>query len=551
MVNKALLFLLVVFIFFYSPSVQSQDSIVSALQLKIEKATSDSIRIPLQLQLASHTQTFNVGKAQAIVKTVLIYMQDKNYTSEYYTRHLADIYNEFGEYAHDQGDQANALHYYLQALTIREKMNDSIAMGRSYHNLGNLYYGKGDASKAKSYTRKAIKIRQALGKEHSFDLAMSFNNLALVYDKSKQPDSAFYYFEKAKEVDQSENALVTTNSNIAFLYTRLKEYDKAIPIFEESITIMKAKREYKSVSSHYTNLSYIYRTLGDYDKAMILIDSAIFYAKAIGNKKQLENEYYSRHTIYKLKGDYKKAYEDYKISKTYLDSIHNIEELNRFTKLELNSQFEKEKEVAALSLQAEEAKKRMYFILLFVVVLLALVFIYFIIKGKKQKIALAKKELALSEMEKVKSDLALANRENELKKVVIENSITEEVLNKTLDDIKEIITYENEGKRKTALRSLSASLLSEKTTQKDTIGLQSYIDEVTMEFKILLDQKFPEFNTKEKELLYLIKLGLTTIEVSKVLNTSISSVKSKRYRIRKKLDIDPNVDIIAHIEQHI
>jgi DNA-binding NarL/FixJ family response regulator len=72
-----------------------------------------------------------------------------------------------------------------------------------------------------------------------------------------------------------------------------------------------------------------------------------------------------------------------------------------------------------------------------------------------------------------------------------------------------------------------------------------------MEFKILLDQKFPEFNSKEKDLLYLIKLGLTTIEITKVLNTTLSSVKSKRYRIRKKLDIDPNIDIIAHIEQHI
>ena len=153
-------------------------------------------------------------------------------------------------------------------------------------------------------------------------------------------------------------------------------------------------------------------------------------------------------------------------------------------------------------------------------------------------------------MEKIKSDFALVNRENELKKVVIENSITEEVLNKTLDDIKEIITFENETQRKLALRSLSVSLLSEKTTQKDTISLQSYVDKVEMEFKILLDQKFPILKPKEKQLLYLIKLGLTTNDITKVLNTTISSVKSKRYRIRKKLDIDSATDMIAHIEQY-
>jgi|GEM_PF-5598119 len=550
MVKKSLLFFLVFFIFFYSPSVQSQDSIARTLQLKIEKATSDSIKIPLRIALANYMRNSDVEGAKTILKDVLQEIEENEYSNLYYLKQKADVYNGFGECAQDQSDKAKALDYFLKGVKIAEKIVDSVRMGISYHNLGYLYYGKDDENKATYYINKAIKIRQALGEEYSYDLAMTYNVLGLGFQQFKQPDSALYYLEKAKDIDPSENALIITNSNMAFVYVGLKKYEKAIPLFEESIKIARNQKDYKTLSSHFQNLGYTYRQLKEYDKAIALTDSAIFYAQAIGNKRQLENEYYSRHTIHKLKGDYKKAYEDYKLSITYLDSIHNIEELNRFTALDLNYQFEKEKEVAALALQAEESKKRLYFILLSIVLLLGLFIVYFLVKDKKQKIILAKKEIALKEMEKIKSDFALVNRENELKKVVIENSITEEVLNKTLDDIKEIITFENETQRKLALRSLSVSLLSEKTTQKDTISLQSYVDKVEMEFKILLDQKFPILKPKEKQLLYLIKLGLTTNDITKVLNTTISSVKSKRYRIRKKLDIDSATDMIAHIEQY-
>ncbi|MFC4634692.1 tetratricopeptide repeat protein [Dokdonia ponticola] len=537
--------------FFYSLSAQSQDSITKSLQLKIEKATSDSIKIPLRIALANYVRNSDVEGAKTILNDVLQEIEEHEYSSLYYLKQKADVYNGFGECAQDQSDKAKALDYFLKGVKIAEKIVDSVRMGISYHNLGYLYYGKDDQNKAMYYTNKAIKIRQALGEEYSYDLAMTYNVLGLGFQQFKQPDSALYYLEKARDIDPSENALIVTNSNMAFVYVGLKKYEKAIPLFEESIKIARTQKDYKTLSSHFQNLGYTYRQLKEYDKAIALTDSAIFYAQAIGNKRQLENEYYSRHTIHKLKGDYKKAYEDYKISKTYLDSIHNIEELNRFTALDLNYQFEKEKEVATLALQAEESKKRLYFILLFVVLLLGLFIVYFLVKDKRQKIILAKKEIALKEMEKIQSELTLANRENELKKVVIENSITEEVLNKTLDEIKGIITLESEKERKQALRTLSMSLLTEKSRNKSASSLQSYLDEVHIDFKLHLDKNFSQFNRKEKELISLIKLGLTTDEISKILNTSIASVKSTRYRARKKLGIEPSTDIIEHIEQSL
>jgi DNA-binding CsgD family transcriptional regulator len=180
--------------------------------------------------------------------------------------------------------------------------------------------------------------------------------------------------------------------------------------------------------------------------------------------------------------------------------------------------------------------------------LVAFVLIYLIRKNNKQRLQLADNELKLKEIERLKADLALANRKKEFKKVIIENSITEEVLNRTLDDVKQIITFENEQERQVALKSLSASLLSETTAKSSTASLQNYLDEVNIDFKVRLDTEFSELKPREKELLCMMKLGLSSTEISKLLNTTLPSIKSSRYRIRKKLNLASSDDIIAFIE---
>lgn len=140
----------------------------------------------------------------------------------------------------------------------------------------------------------------------------------------------------------------------------------------------------------------------------------------------------------------------------------------------------------------------------------------------------------------------MVTKDKELKNAVIENSLRQEILNNTLGEIREIIKLENEKERKLALKSLSASLLSEKVTK--VTDLKSYMDTVGMDFKVILDNKFPNLKEKEKELLCLMTLGLNATEISKLQNTTISAIKSARSRIRKKIGVDSKQDIIEFIK---
>jgi len=539
--------LLLLFLSIISATAQERDRIATSLGLQLEKETIDSIKIPLQLELAAYINQSSIDSTRQILSDVQKMLEDAPSKSRYYQQQKVKYYQILASCDEQQDQLTASLENLQKSMDLADEINDASSLATSYQIRGMLSMKNNDSIEARNYYKKAIQ----LGKKYkdSSALVTAYHSYASSFYKSlKKNDSTLHYLKLAENYVNSLQSKIVVDTNFATYYAADQNYEKALSTYERMIAPHKKLKRYLGLSSCFLNMGAVQAFLKNKEKSLASMDSAIVYAKRAKSKDYLSLIYQSRRNINRHFKDYKAAFKDFHLYKIYYDSVNDLEEAKRFTALELNYKFDKEKEIAAIKLQNEATQKRLYLILIFVVLLLAVVLIYFIIKRKRQKIALAEKELELQQMEKVKVDLALANRENELKKVVIENSITEEVLNKTLEDIKEIITFENEKERKTALKSLSASLLSEKTAKKSTISLQEYLEEVNIDFKVLLDTKFPKLKQREKELLCMIKLGLGGTEISKLFNTSLASIKSLRYRIRKKLDIDSNEDMIAYIE---
>ncbi len=533
---------------FFSLSAFAQEIDVDIAQLKteIEQATSDSIRIPLLLKLSDLVGRSDINEACQLVLDAQKIIDDNGYENLHFQKQKVEIFQSLSVCASVKGNLAEALKHQLEALNLSVKINDTIGIGNAYAGTGVIYQKKNDTINADRYYRRALKIQEK--KSEPYDLAFTYMKLGHICSKYRKMDSARYFFRRAKEANPTINGLINANSNIGTTYIYEEAYEKAIDVLKENLELVDPKNYYV-LSSIYYNLASSYKPLNDYDKALEYIDSAIVYSKKTNQKIRLRDQYEDKHSISARAGLYKEAYEAHQLFKVFSDSLNDTNEIKRFTELELNYEFDKEREIAAIQLTNATSKKRLYFMLFFGVLSLGLLAIYFILKSKKQKIKLAHNQIELGQMDKLKAELSLANRENELKKVLVESSITEEVLNKTLDDIKEIITAENETDRQLGLRSLSASLLSEKSTQKASSTLQEYLDQVSIDFKIHLDTNFPELRSKDKELLYLMKAGLSTSEISKLLRTSVASVKSMRYRMRKKLSLDSNADIVSYLEK--
>ena len=525
---------------------QSHDSLVGDLKYKIQKATTDSARIGYKIELVKQMHRFDVDTSRLIIKDVLHFLETKNDKGYYYRKSEAEALNYLGILDSKQSNAEDALVNYLKALDISESIQDSISIGLTLHNLGMFYRRQKEFEKAKRYLKRAIAIKKK-GTDVN-DLALSYQMLGVVYYANKQNDSALFHVLKAKSLPCSKERLAKANGSLAAIYYSNKEFNKSIAIYKENVGLSKGFQDQNELSISYLNVAVLYNALKEYDQALPYLDSAIAVAKTLKHKEHLVRQYYSRSNLNETRKDYEQALQDYKIYKAYNDSINDIEKAKRITALELNYKFEKEKQADQLQLENETAKKQLYLILFAIALVLGSIIFWLTRKNAKHRLALSKNKLEQEQLEKVKAELALVTREKELTKAVVDNSLRQEILNKTLGEIREIIQLENEKERIMALHSLSASLLSEKATKKTTTNLQSYLNKVSLDFKVILDKQYTQLKEKEKELLCLMTLGLNSTEISKLQNTTVSAIKSSRSRIRKKIGVDSKEDIIAYIK---
>ncbi|WP_282086766.1 tetratricopeptide repeat protein [Aquimarina algiphila] len=523
---------------------QSHDSLTTELKHKIEKTTNDSIKIGYKIELAKQLLKSNVDTTRIIINDVLNIIKDNE--GNYFQSRKAEALNYLGILDSKQSYLEKALSNYLEALDITYSVKDSAGIGLSLHNLGMFYRRQKEFSKAKEYLKKAIIVKEKL--KDVEDLALSRHMLALTYYNNEQMDSARYHIAVVKEMPCSSVRKSKANGTLAAIYFKEKKYDQSIDIYKENIEISRDINDQNELSISYLNVAVLYNALKQYESAVPYLDSAIAVAKKLKHKELLLKQYYSRSNLNETLKEYEQALQDYKVYKMYNDSINDIEKAKRITALELNYQFDKEKQASELRLENETSKKQLYLLLFVIATIMGGIIFWLTRKNAKHRLALSNKELESEQLEKVKAELALVTREKELKNAVIENSLRQEILSSTLGEIRDIIKLRDEQERKTALHSLSASLLSEKATKRTTTDLQSYLNEVSLDFKVILDKNFSQLKEKEKELLCLMTLGLNATEISKLQNNTVSAIKSTRSRIRKKLGVDSKQDIIEFIK---
>ncbi len=543
---KSFLGLLLVYIGIFPMQAQVQDSVATALKLQIETAHSDSLRIPIQLKLAEHLSRVDTDAARTLITDTQNKLNTKEATI-YYQQLRAKMFQTLSLCDELQQKLIASLNNIQQAIDIASGINDSLILGRLYLNRGSISISNKDTINGKYYYRKAFQIQKKIN--DTTGMAKSYIYLGVLYYTNpkqidydpKQIDSMAYYLNEAKQFDKSLETRIHADVNLASYYLYNKKHDKARLIYESLIIPHKKLKNYQGLSHCFSNLAVNYAFQKEFNKSLQLMDSAIVYSKIIGYKKLLSDQYLSRSRINNTIGEYKAAYDDFKLHKVYFDSINDVEEVKRFTEIELNYKFEKEKELAALELKNETNKKKIYLAFFLTALFAALIILYLVRKNNKQK-------LNIAELEVLKADLALDNREKELKQILVESSVRKNVLKQTLDQVKQIIDLKGDTERRAALKTLSALLLSDKAEDTAASVLETYLDEVSIDFKVLLDIHYPTLKPKEKELLCLMKMGLSNAEISKLLGTSIVAIKSTRYRIRKKLQIDAKQDIIQYLE---
>ena len=545
-VNKLVIILLII-----SSSVvaQSEDNTLYELKSKIKEASSDSARIHHKIELTKYILNRDIDTAKILANEVVETLERNKYRTLYFEGKKAEAINYLAIIEAKQSFPEKALSKYLEALEISKDIKDSMMLGLTVHNLGMFYRRQKEYDKAITYFKEAIEIRERTHGNYD-DLATSYNMLGVTYYYKKQYDSAFARYSKAKEIYTSKQDIAKVNGNLALLYYSSKQYDKAIKVFQENIKTFKELGLLNELSTAYLNLAASHNGVKNYNKAIVSLDSAITISKKIKHKELLRKQYYSRSSVYKTTGNFEHALEDYTLYKAYNDTLNDTEKTRRITALELNYQFEKEKLQTELKLQNEKVKKQWYLGLLILSVVSAITIFLLIRKNAKNRLVLSTRKLENEQLQREAVEQILQLKDTELKNEHLNSQIKQEYQELFVNELKSILDIKSEEEKIKAIKSLLASLKSKNIDYNTSLSLSEYLDKVSPSFKIMLNTHFNFFNEKEKKLLCLMKLGLSTNEIKDLQNISLASVKSTRYRIRKKLQINSDEDIINYIEHY-
>ena len=382
---------------------------------------------------------------------------------------------------------------------------------RSMTNIGGVYLTMGINDSAIVYLNQSIRIYDELGVvPGQID---NYINKGLAYYIEPTKDSARYYWYNAEQLAEELNSpaqLANIYQNLIDYFIDAKRYPEAKQYLDKKVLLTR------QIQSDYIRMktleaqSYYYENTGDFQTALSL-------AKEFKNLSD------------SLTG------ENITSSMANLESFYNLNL--------------KEEQIKVLEQLDQKKKTRIIFLIVLSLAILVIagLIIRMILKGRKQE-----REVARLEMDKQRL------REEELEvqieyksKQMTSHTLNMMVKNQFLTELEAKLTEVEascEGKPRTQIRRLKSSIQQQAQSENDWTLFKNYFEEVNTGFYDSLTRQFPGLSSNDYKLCALLKLNLNIKESANILNISPESVKTARYRLRKKLNLDQDQDLHEFIQ---
>lgn len=336
------------------------------------------------------------------------------------------------------------------------------------------------------------------------------------------------------------------NSNKAFLLLKMNEIDESL----EHIKISEAFFENINLDSHkaylttvYSLLGEIYRLKGDYKLSKKYFEKSLNNLKKYSwhhNHKPIVLENYAW-LLYET-GEYEKATEYLNKSKELSEKYFKAKSLSdddfktveaRY-KGELNHRMQ---ELISKSLEIAEKDKTLLRFRITTFMTIAIIIISLLIyriKTSRRKHFIEKKKIK----EKAKRTKELVKLKNkELTESTLKQIEKDKIINQLYDELKENPTKNSQP----LLKNID---LNSKKMWED---FNNRFVSVNQDFYETLHKKFPNLTPNDLKICALLKLNFSTKEMARLLGVSTESLQKARYRLRKKLNVSRETNLVNYI----
>lgn len=458
---------------------------------------------------------------------------------------LAQIYVGFAVMERLRANYSKALASHQKALDIHLRLKDQRFIATDYHNIGALFRYTEDYEQAKEYLQKGLLLREAL--RDSSELPISYMQIGVVCRKMKQLDSAAYYYDRAYEIARAKSdrkMLVKVNGNRAALEHYRKNYQKAIEINLSDISYLEANEDSHSLTTRYNNIARAYDRLENYPLAIEYISKSIEIDQRERYRKNLYKHLFFRSKLLRKQENYEAALNDYRKYKQVRDTVRNLEQVEKFTAQKVTFEYQQQQLADSLRFVAEEEKllllaesernQKNLYILTTIFFFLAAGTIWYFFNNRRRltNLALEKRQLEVTLMQE-----KLQHTEKEAARIVAENQYRLEQKKNLLHHLEELQALNQDQRIAKVLKALAFSMNLQLSKEEENLFFEQNRGAFHVSFEERLIQQFPKLTKSERELCKLIRMSKSNKEIMELKGISSASIRSARYRIRKKLSL--------------
>jgi len=383
-------------------------------------------------------------------------------------------------------------------------------------------------------------------------------NCGAVYTKIRDFEKAEFFFTKALqylEEDNKRNYGVLLN-NLSIVARENDNIEKAFDLNLKAIESSKEANNPRALTQSYNNLGSCYVYIKDFKNALKNYETALDMAEKYGFTRSIAIPLEAMSNVYDSIGDYKNAYLTHLQFKAINDSLTDIDKVHLVTQLEMQEKFEKRMTMARLQrqeIEAEQNKRELIYVLVIVFIAMGLIIaflLYYLQRSKSkrhrleaEKNALLNKSLNL-EKTTLEEELEFKNKElaTNVMYMIRKNELITQISEKL---IKSKLGFKKENQKivEEIIRELQSSTDDDVWTE-----FEIRFQQVHNDFYNTLNVRFPNLSANEKRLCAFLRLNMSTKEISAITYQSINSLTVARSRLRKKLDLDSDENLIAFLE---
>jgi tetratricopeptide (TPR) repeat protein/DNA-binding CsgD family transcriptional regulator len=476
----------------------------------------------------------------------------------------------------NQGDYAMALQCNLAALRLLEKQRSPggrktyadvlVALAKVYkhqHDFGKALHFTGRALEAYVATQDSVGMVAAnveMGLIHreltNLHLSVQYSREALAMIVRLAGNGERYaadaaYLQYLKQDARRELAQVSVLRG---------EFSAAIPLLEEALHYYREAGSPGAVAQCYVSVAEAYRGLGAYGRAHACLAEGIRMAQAVAERQVLLEGYQVLAGVYQDQGQYGRALRVTQRRSSLKDSLHEAQSRRQLVALE--SQYEnhrKEQQLAESRRQVGEMRRERQItrlqlqLLLVVMVGLAvtgwLLFRQYRLRHRRNLARETARQAALAEkqardeaqLERLHGELALKHREFTSQSLHLLQK--NQGLNSKLEEIADLTRNAGDDALERVHR-LVKSAEGERGPGKDWEKFRTVFEGVHPAFFSQLQAQYPALTPADLRLCALLKLNFTSKDVAAHLGISEESVRTARYRLRKKFRLEPEANLV-------